>query len=211
MSVSSNVGGSDQYVSASEAELISRVLSGQAERFYELIQPYERRVYLTAYAILRNEADAEEVAQEAVLKAFRGLNSFRREAKFSTWLLRITANEAHMRLRIRRWETVSISDDEDEDCAPLLLRDWREIPSEVLERQEVREQIARGLDTLSPAYREIFVLRDIQGLNLEETANILGISVSLVKVRLLRARLRLRDFLAPLLRKVPSGKKGAKS
>jgi len=115
MSVSSSVPGPEQLVSPHEEALISRVLSGEPERFYDLIQPYERRVYLTAYAILRNEADAEEVAQEAVLKAFRGLSSFRREAKFSTWLLRITANEAHMRLRIRRWEHVSISEDEDED------------------------------------------------------------------------------------------------
>jgi RNA polymerase sigma-70 factor (ECF subfamily) len=199
---------------SSEDDLIRRVLSGRHELFYELVRPYERRVYLTAFAILQNEADAEDIAQEAILKAFRGLNGFRGEAKFSTWLLRITMNEARMRLRGQRWDHVSISAEEEEgEYTPLLLRDWREIPSEVLERKEVREQIEKGLGSLSKEYREIFVLRDIQGLNVAETASVLGISIGLVKIRLLRARLRMRDFLAPLLRRIPQehkDKKGGK-
>jgi RNA polymerase sigma-70 factor, ECF subfamily len=183
----------------SEEELIGRVVSGEPGYFYELIKPYERRVYLAAYGILRNEADAEEVAQESVLKAFRGLGTFRREASFSTWLLRITVNEARMRLRSRKREHVSIpiQEESDGEYAPLLIADWREIPSEILERKELRAQIEEGLASLSDDHREILILRDVQGLNIAETASLLGISISSVKVRLLRARLRIRDFLAP--------------
>ena len=203
--------------SGSEEELIRLVLVGQREHFYQLVQPYERRVYLAAYAILRNEADAEDVAQEAILKALRGLNSFRGEARFSTWLLRITANEARMRLRSRRWEHVPLSSEEDggTNYVPLLMANWKEVPSEVLERQEVRDQIEKALASLSDEFREILILRDIQGLNIAETASVLGISVPLVKTRLLRARLRMRDALAPILRatstaKPPAGRKGIK-
>jgi len=121
----------------SEEELIGRVLSGGADYFYELIKPYERRVYLAAYGILQNQADGEEVAQESVLKAFRGLRTFRREASFSTWLLKITVNEARMRLRSRKREQISIpiQEESDDEYAPLLIADWREIPSEILERK----------------------------------------------------------------------------
>jgi RNA polymerase sigma-70 factor, ECF subfamily len=199
----------------SEEELIKLVLSGQPEYFYQLIQPYERRAYVVGYAILQNEADAEDVAQEAILKALRGLSGFRGEARFSTWLLRIVMNEARMRLRSRRWEHVSISVEGDEGAyVPLLMGNWKEVPSEVLERQEVREQISKGLASLSPAFREILILRDIQGLNVAETASVLGISIPLVKTRLFRARLQMRDFLAPFLRthaetKPPVSRKGA--
>ncbi len=201
--------------SGPEAELIRLVLAGQREHFYQLVQPYERRVYLAAYAILQNEADAEDVAQEAILKALRGLSGFRGEARFSTWLLRITVNEARMRLRSRRWEHVPLSSEDDSGAnyVPLLMANWKEVPSEVLERQEVRDQIQKALASLSPEFREILILRDIQGLNIAETASALDISVPLVKTRLLRARLRMRDFLAPLLgasrgAKPPAGRKG---
>ncbi len=186
-----------------EEELIGLVLSGKPDYFYELIKPYERRVYLAAYGILQNQADAEEVAQESVLKAFRGLHTFRREASFSTWLLRITVNEARMRLRRRKQEHVSISiQEESDEYAPLLIADWREIPSEILERKELRAQIEEALASLSDDHREILILRDVQGLNIAETASLLGISISSVKVRLLRARLRIRDFLVPRIGKI---------
>jgi RNA polymerase sigma-70 factor (ECF subfamily) len=203
MADSDNLRESLSSVLPSEEDLIGRVLSGEPDYFYELIKPYERRVYLAAYGILQNQADAEEVAQESVLKAFRGLRTFRREASFSTWLLKITFNEARMRLRRRKREHVSISiQEESGEYAPLLIADWREIPSEILERKEMRAQIEEALASLSDDHREILILRDVQGLNVAETASLLGISISSVKVRLLRARLRIRDFLVPRIGKL---------
>jgi len=189
----------------SEQDLIQLVLSGRPEYFYELVQPYERRVFRAAYGLLRNEADAEDVVQEALLKALRKLSTFRGEARFSTWLLRIAVNEARMRLRARRWDyaSVSIQDDEGSEYAPLLLANWREVPSVVLEQREVREQIEKALAELSAEQREILILRDVGGLNTEEAASALGISIPSVKTRLLRARLRMRDLLAPHFRSAP--------
>jgi RNA polymerase sigma-70 factor (ECF subfamily) len=182
-----------------EQELIAKVQSGQTELFYELVRPYERRVYAAAFAILRNESDAEDVAQEAVVKAFANIKQFRAEARFSTWLIQITVNEALMRRRRERTVVMEAIDDrreEDSDYAPRDFADWREIPSEALERKEVRQRLAAALGTLDRKYREVFVMRDMEQLNIQETAEALGISVASVKTRLLRARLMLRDLLA---------------
>ena len=185
----------------SEAELIWRVCQGDKEAFYGLVRPYERAVYVAAVSILNNPADAEEVAQEAVLKAFTHLAEFRAEAKFSTWLIQITINEARSRLRKdRRHLYESIDEprtDEEGDYSPKDFADWREIPSEALKRDELRNALKRALATLPLKYREVFILRDIQNLSIEETAEILGISEGNVKTRLLRARLQMRDALAP--------------
>jgi len=183
-----------------EERLIQRVREGEHELFYELIRPYERRVYSAALAILRNEADAEDAAQEAVLKAFKNIRQFRGEARFSTWLIQITVNEARMRRRKEHAHLVEpIVDREDAegDYTPRDFADWREIPSETLERKEVREKLAEAMEALGHIYREVFVLRDMQHLSIEETAKALGISTASVKTRLLRARLMLRDLLAP--------------
>jgi RNA polymerase sigma-70 factor (ECF subfamily) len=183
-----------------EETLIRRIRAGEHELFYELIRPYERRVYSTAFAIVRNEADAEDVAQEAVLKAFKHIRQFRAEARFSTWLISITVNEARMRKRKEHAEIMQpIVDQQDEDGTyiPREFADWREIPSETLERSEIREKLVEALASLSQKYREVFVLRDIQRLSIEETAKALGVSTASVKTRLLRARLMLRDLLAP--------------
>ncbi len=184
-----------------ERDLILHVQHGQHELFYELVRPYERRVYAAALAILRNEQDAEDAAQEAMLKAFANIRQFRAEARFSTWLIQITVNEALMRRRRER--TVKMegldghrSGEEQSDYAPRDFADWREIPSEALERKEVRQRLAEALGTLDRKYREVFVLRDMEHLNIQETAEALGISVASVKTRLLRARLMLRDLLA---------------
>jgi RNA polymerase sigma-70 factor (ECF subfamily) len=186
--------------SSREQDLIARVQRGQNELFYELVRPYERRVYAAALAILRNEGDAEDVAQEAVLKAFANIRQFRAEARFSTWLIQITVNEALMRRRRERTVVMegidAHRDDDGIDYAPRDFADWREIPSEVLERKEVRQRLSEALATLDRKYREVFVLRDMEQLNIQETAAALGISVASVKTRLLRARLMLRDLLA---------------
>ena len=182
-----------------EQDLIARVQHGQNELFYELVRPYERRVYAAALAILRNETDAEDVAQEAMLKALANIRSFRAEARFSTWLIQITVNEALMRRRRERTVVMEGMDDrrdDEADYAPRDFADWREIPSEALERKEVRQKLAEALASLDRKYREVFVLRDMEQLNIQETAEALGISVASVKTRLLRARLMLRDLLA---------------
>jgi RNA polymerase sigma-70 factor, ECF subfamily len=183
-----------------EQRLIQRVRDGEHEAFYELIRPYERRVYAATFAILRNEADADDCAQEAFLKAFKHVRQFRAEAKFSTWLIQIAVNEARMRRRKERpelLEPVEKESNEEDRYTPRDFADWREIPSEVLERKEIREKLAEALGSLGQIYREVFVLRDMEQLSIDETAKVLGISTASVKTRLLRARLMLRDLLAP--------------
>lgn len=184
-----------------EAALIARVLAGDSNAFYDLVRPHERSIYTAAYSVLGNEADAEEVSQEAVLKAYTHLARFRAEAKFSTWIVQITLNEARMKLRKDRRKLYESLDDPREDqegdYVPKDFADWREIPSEALQQKELRQALARALASLAPKYREVFVLRDVQKLSIAETAKMLGITESSVKTRLLRARLQMRDALAP--------------
>jgi RNA polymerase sigma-70 factor (ECF subfamily) len=183
-----------------EDTLIRRIRDGEHDLFYELIRPYERRVYSAAFSIVQNQADAEDVAQESVLKAFKHIGQFRAEARFSTWLIQITVNEARMRRRkehAHMIEPISGHEDEEGNYTPRDFADWREIPSETLERKEVRQKLAEALASLGEIYRDVFVLRDVQHLSIEETAKYLGISTASVKTRLLRARLMLRDLLAP--------------
>lgn len=195
-----------------EAELISRIIAGERELFYDLIRPCERAVFLTAFSVLKSEADAEEVVQEAALKAFKALGSFRGEARFSTWLVKITLNEARMRLRRSHSESEvplqDFMDDGDSDYTPSVLTDWREIPSEALDRKELREILQRALDELPEKYREVLILRDVQEMNIQETAQLLGINEGMVKTRLLRARLLMQKIVAPELR--AQGWKGTK-
>jgi RNA polymerase sigma-70 factor (ECF subfamily) len=186
---------------ASQAELIRSAREGDKEAFYSLVHQCERAVYVAAIAILNNRADAEEVAQEAVLKAFANLAQFRGEAKFSTWLIQITINEARVRLRKDRrhlYESVDEHQtDEEGEHFPKDFADWREVPSETLQREELRQALKQAIARLAPKYREVLILRDVQQLSTEETAQVLGISEGNVKARLLRARLQMRDALAP--------------
>jgi RNA polymerase sigma-70 factor (ECF subfamily) len=190
-----------------EAQMVSLILGGQAHLFHELIRPYERSVYVMALSFLHNEADAEDVAQEAFLKAYRKLSSFRGESKFSTWLISITLNEARSRLRSKsnvRMESLDGPADEDGHVSPALLRDWREIPSDSLERQEMRHLLQEAISSLPPIYKEIFLLRDIEELSTAEAAELLQITPASVKVRLHRARMMLQKCLAPQLKQMNS-------
>ncbi|HZD49759.1 MAG TPA: sigma-70 family RNA polymerase sigma factor [Silvibacterium sp.] len=184
-----------------EIELIRRVCRGEHEAFYDLVRPYERAIHWAAIGVLDNSADAEEVAQEAVLKAFNGLAQFRFESKFSTWLIQITINEARAKLRKERRHLYESFDeqkeDESGDYRPKDFADWRDIPSEELRRKELREALERAMATLDPKYREVLILRDVQHLSIVETAKALGITECCVKTRLLRARLHMREALAP--------------
>ena len=183
----------------SEAELIARVKGGDVEAFYEMVRPYERAVFLAALSLVKNDADAEEVAQEAILKAFKSLSRFRQEAKFSTWLIQISINEAKMKLRKDRrhlYESMEAGQQNDEgDYIPKDFADWREIPSEALEQSELRKALTKALDSLPEKYRTVLILRDVQYLSVKETAEALGLSEANVKTRLSRARLQMRDCL----------------
>ena len=189
-----------------EARLIENVLAGRHDHFHELIAPYRRGVYLAAYDILQVAADAEEVAQEAFLKAFRALRSFRHESQFSTWLFRIVINEARMKLRRRRevpLETAFPDEADDGGYTPAMLADWREIPSEALLREETRRLVRESIAELPEKYREVLTLRDVNGKNIAETSEILGITIGNTKARLLRARLMLRDIFVERTRRKP--------
>lgn len=179
--------------------MIAEILAGQTEAFHELIRPYERNVYLMALSLLHNEAEAEDVAQEAFIKAYRNLGRFRSESRFSTWLIAIALNEARARLRRKQPRLTDSIDDPDGSVVPAQLTDWREIPSETLERQEMRSLIRRALSALPLTYREVFVLRELEERNVKETAETLGITVASVKMRLHRARMMLQKQLAPQL------------
>jgi RNA polymerase sigma-70 factor (ECF subfamily) len=184
-----------------EAALIERICNGERELFHELVRPHQRSIYLIAYSILQNEADAEDVAQEAILKAFRYLDKFRGDSKFSTWLTRIAINEARMRVR-KAHSALFEPLDEDErneqgEYIPQDFSDWHELPSEILERKEVRALLAKAMAALPQMYREVLVLRDVRQFSIAETAQTLGIREGSVKTRLLRARLQMRDLIAP--------------
>jgi RNA polymerase sigma-70 factor (ECF subfamily) len=188
-----------------EAQVIASVLGGNTHAFHDLIRPHERSVYMMALSLLHNEADAEDAAQEAFLKAFRNLAKFRGEAKFGTWLISITLNEARTRLRSKKsvkMEPMDGTPGDQESISPALLRDWREIPSEVLERKEVRQLLQEAICDLPLIYREVFLLRDVEELSVNESAETLGITIASVKVRLHRARMMLQKALVPQLKQV---------
>jgi RNA polymerase sigma-70 factor (ECF subfamily) len=195
-----------------EKELITRIISGETELFHELIRPYERMVYLSILTMLRNDQEAEDAAQEVMINAFRYLKNFRGDAKFSTWLVTIAMNEARQRLRKAKAAQLESLDEEKEDregdFTPAVLTDWREIPSEALEKKEMRQKLREAVEQLPHIYREVLVLRDLEELNQEETASALGINIALVKVRLHRARMMLQKMLAPYLRTAAPAKKG---
>ena len=188
-------------IDSEEGLLIRRIQGGEMDAFYELVRPCERALFLVARGFLKNDADAEEVAQEAVLKAFQNIARFRQEAKFSTWLIQICINEAKMKLRKDRrhlYESIENGQQNDEgDYIPKDFADWREIPSEALEQKELREALTKALESLPEKYRTVLILRDVQHLSINETAKVLGISEVNVKTRLLRARLQMRDAFTP--------------
>ena len=181
-----------------EAQMIAAILAGDTRQYHELIRPYERSVYKMALSFMKTEPDAEDVAQEAFLKAFRKLADFRGQAKFSTWLISITLNEARSRLRRKGtvpMESLDQTTEQGGRISPTLLRDWREVPSEALERKEIRAILIEAIGHLSPLYRGVLLLRDVEEFSTEETAAALTITPGTVKVRLHRARMRCRKSL----------------
>jgi RNA polymerase sigma-70 factor (ECF subfamily) len=199
-------------VQTNEAELIGRILGGEKELFHELIRPYERMVYLTCFSLLKNETEAEDAAQEAVINAYRHLGSFRGDSKFSTWLVTIAMNEGRKRLRKAKNAALESIDEEVEgqegEFTPTQLTDWREIPLESLERKELREALRSAVTQLPDIYRQVFTLRDLQEMDIQETATALGVSVATVKIRLHRARIMLQKKLVDFAKTTAPARKG---
>jgi RNA polymerase sigma-70 factor (ECF subfamily) len=193
-----------------EALLIRRILAGERELFHDLIRPYERGAFVLSYSILRNREDAEEAVQQAMLNIFSRLSQLDDVERFKQWAMRVVENEAKMHRRKRRlhlYESIEGSDAdpaEEKTFRPRQFADWRELPSDIVEQAEVRNAIWRALDELPDIYREVFVLRDVQHLDVAETADVLGIGQSAVKTRLHRARLMMRESLTPMFAK-PKG------
>jgi RNA polymerase sigma-70 factor (ECF subfamily) len=181
-----------------ETALVARAKAGDTTAFSELVKQYDRRVFRMAKQITQNDEDAEDVLQETFLKAYSHLDDFQGNSRFYTWLVRISVNEALMKLRKRRSDRTVPLDDPIDTGEDELVREvavWDENPEERYSRDELGQILDEAIQSLKPAYRTVFVLRDIEELSIEETAEALNLSISAVKSRLLRARLQLRERL----------------
>jgi RNA polymerase sigma-70 factor (ECF subfamily) len=181
-----------------ELALVRSAKQGDVSAFEELVRRYDRNVFRIANHITHNAEDAEDVVQEAFLKAYQNLNRFQEQSKFYTWLVRIAVNEALMKLRRRRSDkTVSIDQDieTEEDAIPREIADWSPNPEQQYKQAELKDILTKTIQGLPPSFRTVFVLRDVEGLSTEETAEALDLSIPAVKSRLLRARLQLRERL----------------
>ncbi len=185
------------------SSLIQRFLHGERDVFHDLIRPYEQVYYRQAFGILRNQQDAEDAVQQAIVILFTRLDQLKDPERFRQWSMRIVQNEARALLRKRLLNSYESIDDSELHGPEGVFRrprdftDWRDLPSEAAERQRLRAELVKAMDTLSVSYREILILRDVEQLNMEETMEILGVSEAIVKTRLHRARLKLREALAP--------------
>jgi RNA polymerase sigma-70 factor, ECF subfamily len=193
-----------------ELALVRAAKAGDISAFEQLVHRYDRNVFRIAQHITQNREDAEDVVQDAFLKAYENLKNFQEQSKFYTWLVRIAVNEALMRLRRRRPERM-VSLDEDvkteEDSMPREVADWSPNPEQQYTQAELRDILTRTIQGLPSSFRTVFVLRDVEGLSTEETAEALDLSIPAVKSRLLRARLQLRERLNKYFKKRKDGKK----
>jgi RNA polymerase sigma-70 factor, ECF subfamily len=187
---------------SSDAELVRRAKAGDLDAFEQLTSRYERKVYSLAWRMLRQEQDAEDVTQQTFLSLLENLKGFRGEASFSTWLLRVATHAALKVIRKRQGlDTVSLeqatesSEEGDPVPHPEYIADWRHSPEELVRKNETQRLIEEALAQLDEKHRLVFLLRDVEGMSVRETAESLGLSEGNVKVRLLRARLQLRERL----------------
>ena len=187
-----------------EMALVQAAKKGDVNAFGELVRRYDRNVFRIAQHITQNREDAEDVVQDAFLKAYENLGQFQEQSKFYTWLVRIAVNEALMKLRRRRPERNISLDQEvqtEDDSIPREVADWSPNPEQLYNQSELRDILSRTIQGLPPSFRTVFVLRDVEGLSTEETAEALELSIPAVKSRLLRARLQLRERLNRYFRK----------
>jgi RNA polymerase sigma-70 factor (ECF subfamily) len=181
-----------------EAALVAKAKAGDAQAFTDLVNQYERKIYRLAKHITQNDEDAEDVLQESFLKAYEHLDNFQGNSKFYTWIVRIAVNESLMKLRKRKSDrTVPLDEpvDTGEEMVTREIAVWDDNPEQRYSREEIQEILDKAVEGLKPDFRTVFILRDIEELSTEETAETLGISVPAVKSRLLRARLALREKL----------------
>jgi RNA polymerase sigma-70 factor (ECF subfamily) len=185
-------------VASDDLDLVHASKNGDVAAFEQLVKRYDRKLLRIAQNVTHNTEDAQDAVQEAFLKAFQNLSQFREDAKFSTWLIRITVNQTLMKLRKRRTiREVSLDEDfqVDEDILPMEVTDWARNPEQLYWTTELRNILIKTLKELRPILRTVFVLRDIEGLSIDQTAEVLNVSQSAVKARLWRARLQLRERL----------------
>src|SRR6202795_225050 len=191
-----------------ELTLVQAAKKGDVSAFEELVKRYDRNVFRIAQHITQNREDAEDVVQDAFLKAYSNLEQFQGQSKFYTWLVRIAVNAALMKLRRRRPERMVSLDEEvktEDDSLPREVADWSPNPEQQYNQAELREILTRTIQGLPSGCRTVFVLRDVEGLSTEETAQALELSIPAVKSRLLRARLQLRERLSRFFQKRASG------
>ena len=197
-----------QINSERESELIAAILAGDTHLFYELIGPYERYIYILAFSQMRNEEDAQDVAQETFIRALRGLSAIPVDSKFGTWLIEIELGEASIRLQ-RQTETRAMSPDQsqskDMSPHPAILRHWQELPLAWLERTEVRILLREAIARLPGIHQQMFLLREVGRLDTDDIAHLLNIEESLAKVCLHQARLMLQGSVAPQLDTIVNG------
>jgi RNA polymerase sigma-70 factor (ECF subfamily) len=188
-----------------DLDLVHASKNGDVAAFEQLVKRYDRILFRIAQNVTHNREDAEDSVQEAFLKAFQHLGEFREESKFSTWLIRITLNQSFMKMRKQRRATKEVSLEEDfqagEDMLPMEVIDWAPDPEQLYRTSELRDILIKALRELRPVLRTVFVLRDIEGLSIAQTADVLNLSHSAVKARLLRGRLQLRECLNRYFRK----------
>jgi RNA polymerase sigma-70 factor (ECF subfamily) len=187
-----------------ELALVNRARAGDGAAFGELVRRYERKIYRLAKNITQNDEDAEDVLQDTFIKAYEHLDNFQGNSKFYTWLVRIGVNESLMKLRKRRSDrTVPLDEPVDTGEEPIVreIAVWGEDPENKYSREELRKILDDAVQSLRPAFRTVFTLRDIEELSTEETAQALNLSIPAVKSRLLRARLQLREKLTRVFRR----------
>lgn len=208
----------EKMVASDDLDLVHASKNGDVAAFEQLVKRYDRKLFRIAQSVTHNTEDAQDAVQEAFFKAFQNLQQFREESKFSTWLIRITVNQSLMKLRKQRTARALSLDDNfeaDGDILPKEIADWAPNPEQLYWASELREILHKALKEMRPVLRAVFVIRDIEGLSIDQTAEVLNLSETAVKARLWRARLHLRECLNKYFSKstnsvradlVPSGK-----
>jgi RNA polymerase sigma-70 factor (ECF subfamily) len=194
-------------VASDDLDLVNASKNGDVAAFEQLVKRYDRKLLRIAQSVTHNTEDSQDAVQEAFLKAFQNLGQFREESQFSTWLIRITLNQSLMKLRKQRAvREVSIDEDfqADGDMLPMEVIDWAPNPEQLYWASELRDILIESLEDLSPTLQTVFVLRDIEGLSTDQTAEVLNLSHAAVKARLWRVRLQLRERLNKYFGKQPA-------
>src|ERR1700675_863537 len=196
-------------VADDDLDLVHASKNGDVSAFEQLVKRYDRKLLRIAHNVTHNTEDSQDAVQETFLKAFQHLGQFREDSKFSTWLIRITVNQSLMKLRKRATRDVSLDEDfqAEGDALPMEAADWAPNPEQLYWASELRDILVNTLNELRPVLRTVFVLRDIEGLSTDQTAEVLNLSHTAVKARLWRARLQLRERLNKYFGKHPTSRR----